>query len=381
MTPRLRWLVVLTTLLGSAFFAAPALAAAPSNDNFASATQVSGASGSINGTTIDATDESGEPSAGALGVWYSWKPAVSGAATFDTCTGTDFNTIIDVFTGPSLASLSLVTSADAGCSAGSMESLAPFRAQAGTRYWIRVGGYNFHQGIFTLRWNVQVNDDLATAQVVSGHGGSVSGSTLGATDEPGEPATSSGGLWYSWTAPGAGTVTFETCSGTEFATMLEAFTGTSIAGLSPVAYGAADCGPNGRQRSITFPTVAGRTYSIRISGWPGTAPNGGSFTLSWSYSGPDSTPVTATSLCLLTAQYVRGSARYQGLGLTALQQAQIDALVGGQCDALGRLVQRLTPYQKAIYIATYKLVVNTLAAGSWLTPAQRTTLVTMADQL
>ena len=78
---------------------------------------------------------------------------------------------------------------------------------------------------------------------------------------------------------------------------------------------------------------------------------------------------------------MQSSARYQGRGLTALQQAQIDALVGSQCDALGRLVARLTPYQKAIYVAVYKLVVSSLTSGNWLTPTQRTTLFSMADQL
>jgi hypothetical protein len=382
MALRFRWLLVVAAIFGAAFFAVPALAApVPANDNFGSAIPLAGSSGSTSGTTVGATDQAAEPGGGSLGIWYSWTPAVSGATIFQTCGGAGFDTWVDVFTGSSLGSLNLVVAADGGCSAGSKDSLGAFRANAGTKYWIRVGGFNGQQGAFTLSWNVQVNDDIGTAQVVSGHSVSVSGSTLGATDEPGEPATSSGGLWYSWTAPGAGNVTFDTCAGAEFDTVLDGYSGMSIATLSQVAHNDDSCGPNGRQSTITFATTAGTTYSVRVSGSPGTSPNGGQFTLSWSYTGPDSTPVTGTSLCLLTAQYVRGSARYQSLGVTPVQQAQVDALVNATCDALGKWIPRLSPLQKALVVTLYKSFVTSLAANNWLTAAQKTTLFTMAGQL
>ncbi|HUK94254.1 MAG TPA: hypothetical protein VLU96_04280 [Gaiellaceae bacterium] len=381
---RLKWLAALAAAVGALVVAAPALAAPPSNDNFAGAIALNGSSGSVSGTTVGATNEPNEPSGGSLGVWYSWKPSVSGATVFDTCAAANFDTWVDVFTGPSLSSLSLVASGDDGC--GVKQSIAPFRANAGTKYWIRVGGYNGYQGTFTLSWNVQTNDDLATAQVLSGRSGSVNGSTLGATDEPGEPATSGGGLWYSWTALGTGTVTFDTCSGAQFDTVIDAFAGTSIATLSQVARNDDACGPaapgdHGRQSSVTFSTTAGTTYSIRVSGSPGTSPNAGSFTLAWSYTGPESVPVTGTSLCLLTAQDVQSSVRYQSLGLTAAQQLQVNAVVGAQCQALDAFLGRLTPLQKKLAAAVYKLTVTSLYAGNWLTLDQRTTLFALSDQL
>jgi hypothetical protein len=377
MGSRFRWLVV-AAVLGAAVFAAPALAATPTNDNFASATPLAGSSGSVGGSTVGATNQAAEPAGGSLGVWYSWTPSVSGATVFDTCDGASFDTWVDVYTGSSLSSLSLVAGADGGCSAGSPESLAAFRANAGTKYWIRVGGFNGQQGTYTLAWNVQVNDDIGTAQVVSGHSGSLSGSTLGATDEPGEPATSSGGLWYSWTAPGAGAVTFDTCAGAQFDTVLDAYGGTTIAALSQVAHNDDACN---KQSSVTFSTTAGTTYSIRISGSPGTSPNGGQFTLSWSYTGPDSTPVTGTSLCLLTAQYVHSSARYQSLNLSPLQRAQVDALTQSVCTALGKWIPKMTLLQKTLLVTLYKSWVSSLYANNWLTLAQKNTLVTMASQL
>jgi hypothetical protein len=375
----------LAAAFGALTFAGTAMAAPPSNDNFANATALAGASGAVSGTTVEATDEAGEPAGGSLGVWYSWTPSVSGATVFDTCGAANYDTMVDIFTGASFGSLSLVASGDDGC--GVKQSVTPFRANAGTKYWIRVGGFGGQRGTFTLSWNVQTNDDLATARVLTGVSGSVTGSTLGATDEPGEPATYGGGLWYSWTAPGAGTVTFDTCTGAGFDTVVDAYTGSSVATLTQAAHNDDACGPvsdpgdHGRLSSVTFATTAGTTYSIRVSGSPGTSPRSGPFTLAWSYTGPVTTPVTGRSLCLLTAQFVQGSARYQGLGLTPTQQKQVDAIVDAQCAALDSFLGRITPTQKKLVVVLYKVVVSSLYAGNWLTAAQRTTLFGMADQL
>ena len=167
MNSRIKWLVVGTVLLGSVVFAAPAFAAAPANDNFAAATSVAGSSGSTSGTTIGATNEAAEPSGGSLGVWYSWQPSVSGATIFQTCGAASYDSWVDVFTGSSLGSLSLVASGDDGCGSGSTASLVAFRAQAGNPLLVRVSGLNGQQGTFTLSWAMQTNDDLETPQVVT----------------------------------------------------------------------------------------------------------------------------------------------------------------------------------------------------------------------
>jgi hypothetical protein len=381
---RLRRVVGVAAVLGALVVAAPAAAAPPSNDDFAHAAALAGSSGSVHGTTVGATDEPGEPGGGSLGVWYSWRPAVSGATVFDTCAAADYDSWVDIFTGSSLGSLTLVASGDDGC--GFKQSISPFRAEAGTKYWIRVGGYSGYTGTFTLSWNVQANDDLETAEVLRGRSGSVSGSTYGATDEPGEPDPNDGGLWYSWTALGTGTVTFDTCSGAQFDTVLDAFAGTEMAKLTLVSHNDDACGPvapgdHPRLSSVTFATKAGTTYSIRVSGARGTLPHLGPFTLEWNYTGPVTTPITATGLCLLTAQYVRDSDRYQGLGLTTAQQAKVDAIVQAQCDALGDLVPKLKPLQKTILIVLYRSLVTSLYAGDWLTAAERSQLFSLAADL
>src|SRR5262249_44856882 len=59
------------------------------------------------------------------------------------------------------------------------------------------------------------NDDFASAEVISGVDGRVSGTTLGATTLPDDPTYADlhahgGTVWYQWTAPRDGVVVFET---------------------------------------------------------------------------------------------------------------------------------------------------------------------------
>src|SRR3712207_2098533 len=66
-----------------------AFAAPPSNDNLAAATVISGATGTISGTNVEATGETGEGAHGSGGpnrsVWYTWTAPSSGSVTFETC--------------------------------------------------------------------------------------------------------------------------------------------------------------------------------------------------------------------------------------------------------------------------------------------------------
>jgi HYR domain-containing protein len=89
--------------------------------------------------------------------------------------------------------------------------------------------------------------------------------------------------------------------------------------------------------------------------------------------------VTPTSLCLLTKQFVQGSAKYQALKPS--QRAFINALVTAVCQKLDSIVPRLTASQKAALIAAYKSGVQALAQSGWLTAAQATKLSNFANAL
>src|SRR6266571_982283 len=116
------------------------------------------------------------------------------------------------------------------------------------------------------------NDNFASAQVLSGPSGSVTGSNVDATKEAGEPnpAGNIGGasVWYTWTAPASGTATFAT-AGSSFDTIMGAYTGTSVSVLTELASND-DAGSSDLTSSVSFAVVSGATYRIVVDGYHGS---------------------------------------------------------------------------------------------------------------
>ena len=77
---------------------------------------------------------------------------------------------------------------------------------------------------------------------------------------------------------------------------------------------------------------------------------------------------TAADLCTLTKQFAESSAKFQALG--PKQQAAVDAIVTGACNAIAKIVVNLGPKQKAVLVALYEAGVASLAQAGWLTSAQ-----------
>lgn len=131
-------------------------AASGNNDNFANATVISGASGSVTGSNVGATVEAGEPlvatySGAKNSVWWAWTAPFSGSVTFTTV-GTGFDTVMGVYTGSSLSSVATVAQDDD--SGGNRTSACTFAAKEGTVYRIAVSGYNENGvGAITLSWS------------------------------------------------------------------------------------------------------------------------------------------------------------------------------------------------------------------------------------
>jgi len=98
-----------------------------------------------------ATKEPGEPNhAGNFGgasLWWSWTAPTSGTVTLTT-SGTDFRNALAVYTGSTVATLSIVTNNLSG--AGTNTSQVSFVAIAGTPYQIAVDGYNGATGTVAL---------------------------------------------------------------------------------------------------------------------------------------------------------------------------------------------------------------------------------------
>jgi len=129
---------------------------------------------------------------------------------------------------------------------------------------------------------VPPNDHFTNAQTISGVQGNSNGTNIRATKETGEPNHAgnpdSVSVWYRWTAPTNGNVSFQTAN--NFYIALAAYTGTSVGNLTLVTngLGAAGAGP----AEIVFNAAAGTSYRIAVDGYTVSPNNQGDFQLSWS---------------------------------------------------------------------------------------------------
>ncbi len=116
------------------------------------------------------------------------------------------------------------------------------------------------------------NDSFADAEVIPGLPFSDSLSTFLATTEPSElfPCAPAGKtVWYAFT-PNADINLGADTFGSSFDTVLAAYTGTSLASLTPVA-----CNDQfqGNQSKVTFSATAGTTYYFQVGGFIGEGGN------------------------------------------------------------------------------------------------------------
>lgn len=126
----------------------------PSNDAFASARALTGASGSVAYTTTGATAQWGEPlhagRTGGSSAWFTWTAPASGTVVFDTAAA-GYDTLLAAYTGTSVDRLTAAASND-DVSAGDRTSRMVVEARAGVTYRIAVDGADGVQGPGTLRW-------------------------------------------------------------------------------------------------------------------------------------------------------------------------------------------------------------------------------------
>jgi hypothetical protein len=258
----------------SASAALTVLAPASGNDSFAAGTVLVGTAASVTGTNVNATKESGEPliagNTGGKSVWYTWTAPSSGKVSLNTA-GSNFDTMLEVFTGNSVSALTPIAAND-DVSRYNLTSALTFTAVAGTTYHIAVDGYGGASGSIALNLSetaAPVNDAFANATQLVGRGITWNGTNIGATVETGEPyqlgMRGGASVWFTWTATTSGSVSVNT-AGSSFDTVLAVYTGTSLSGLTTVA--ANDDASYGTLTSrVTFNAVAGTTYHIAVDGY------------------------------------------------------------------------------------------------------------------
>ena len=137
--------------------------APPPNDNFVNAQVLTGNSGTVNGTNRFATKETGEPIhspddfPSGKSIWYRWTAPNSGTVTMTTA-GSDFDTLLAVYTGSAVNALTLpganFRNDDENNPGGILTSRVQFSAVGGTVYQIAVDGYGGDQGSVTFNWSL-----------------------------------------------------------------------------------------------------------------------------------------------------------------------------------------------------------------------------------
>jgi Subtilase family len=135
------------SLTGASYGAAPL-----ANDLCANATVLSGC-GSVTAFSNVGAGTDGPAACGSIGrdIWYRLTAGASGLYTADTCTNTNYDSVVVVYTG-SCGALTLVACNDdsTACGAGSNSSRVTWTATFGTQYYLRVGGFSSDQGAGSL---------------------------------------------------------------------------------------------------------------------------------------------------------------------------------------------------------------------------------------
>ena len=260
------------------------------NDYFTNAALITGVTAGISDSTDLASLETGEPNhagvAGLASIWYKWTAPSNMSVTIST-EGSSFDTLLAVYTGTVLTSLTpVVSNNDYGTG---KTSRVTFSAVNGTTYKIAVAGLQFpgvpgigQKGFVQLHFNPAFNDAFASAIPITGLTGATSGSTRGATHQVGETnkiagITCTNSIWYNWTATNTGLVTFDTI-GSTYDTLLAVYTGAAVNALTVIAADHASAGLGASR--VLFTATNGTTYRLAVDGSPGAF---GVVQLNWSF--------------------------------------------------------------------------------------------------
>ena len=240
------------------------------NDQFAKRAQIPSAGDIVIASNTTATKETGEPdhgsNPGGKSMWWNWTAPNSELISV-SLDGSSFDTTLGVYRGNDVNSLTSVAEDDDG-GAGSCSRVI-FTASAGVTYQIAVDGSFGDSGNIKLTVKPGLlNDDFADRLQLIGSSDLVIGSNVGATPELDEPYhwedIGETSVWWQWQAPVSGPVTIST-AGSSFDTILAAYRGSSLRGLTLVANND-DAGARFTSQ-ISFFANAGTVYQIAVDGY------------------------------------------------------------------------------------------------------------------
>jgi hypothetical protein len=284
--------LAMLTLLWSAW---NSWSAAPANDRFSNRIILTGTNLSVSGNNTQANKEGGEPlhagNPGGSSIWWSWTAPTNGEVILNTDGSTNsdgglLDTLLGVYTGTTVSTLSLVASNDDHGDGLFVTSRVRFAATRAVQYQIAVDGYNDGASVATGAVSLNLvfvsepiprprNDNFTNAFVLTGAALRTNGSNLYGTREPGEPvhAGKSGetSVWWRWTAPASGAYAIST-AGSSFDTVLAVYRGSNVSNLIEVASND-DLDPFNAMltSSVTFDATNGQLFWIAVDGFDGAA--------------------------------------------------------------------------------------------------------------
>ncbi|BET69261.1 hypothetical protein ASA1KI_41790 [Opitutales bacterium ASA1] len=242
------------------------VAEAAVNDDFADRIRLLGTSATVLASNVGATRETGESRhhglPGGASVWWSWIAPGSGNVEIRT-NGSDFDTVLAVYSGDALERLVPVASND-DVDGYSRYSRVRFAVTGGVDYAIAVDSPEGSSGRIIVDLNSDIrpaNDDFAARVPLAEGGPSLNGTLRNASREVGEPvhatsADGAGSVWYTWTAATSSVARIEVTEGAALAV----YRGIGVANLNPVALPTVD--PPSLAR---FAAVAGEAYQISVT--------------------------------------------------------------------------------------------------------------------
>ncbi|MBH0237862.1 S8 family serine peptidase [Methylobrevis sp. L22] len=250
----------------------------PTNDAFAKAVNLP-LNGYLAGNNTYATRQTGErrhvTATDGQTIWYKIRVPTGGSVTIDTL-GSDFDTVLAVYSETSLAALSTPVAANNDVGGAQKASTVSFNADRNRLYYVAVGGAApGEEGHVVISTAVQplppTNDAFASSRAVSSPpvGGAVAlrSSNLLATTEAGEPIQGfeSATVWYRFRTSAAGRWIVETAQ-SDFDTTLAVYDGTTLQNLNLVLYND-DRSATDRTSRVVFTGVANKVYFVQVGGY------------------------------------------------------------------------------------------------------------------
>ena len=222
----------------------------------------------VNTSTAGLDPGEPEPSCAGIGatLWYAYTPSATATLQANTF-GSDFDTVLAVYEGEEIGSL---TEVDCNDDTDGSQSEMSFSAAPGTTYYFQVGGWQGETG--ELRFHLEgieppPNDWFPGGVISTLPFGGVLDSSR-ATLEPGEPEPTCGSnvgatTWYRYTPPADTILTADTRD-SDFDTVLTVYTGAELSSLIEV-----ECNDDAddRQSEVVFSAQQGVTYYFQAAGY------------------------------------------------------------------------------------------------------------------